>query len=224
MRTVPLKECLALEVGETIPQTKGLVKAVFARKTGIGKDGNGSVQNFILAEGGSEIKVTCWDRDDLNPFKGHQVWIMAYKGKGDKLAGVTLKNNSYNKKDGTPVDEKVIEVSKQAVIARQDAQQSLPAVSGVDSSLDEGDPEQQSTPKPASPYKPELGARVGMCMNLAVDVVNNMDISRDTPEFYKAVYEIASDFLRISHQLESGKLAPNVKERKAAKPEDAPPF
>ncbi len=220
MRTVPVKEVLEFEIGEGVPQTKGLVKAVFPIREGIGKDKDGSVQNFILADGQDEIKVVCWDREDLMPLKGHQVWIMSYKGKGDKLAGVTVKLNNYTSKTGRAISEKVIEVAKGAVIARQDAQQSLPAVTGQASEDADGDLGPQTTAKPATTYKPELGARVGMCMNLAVEIVSKMDGNPFTPVFYKQVHEVASDLLRVSHMLEDGKLAVNIKERvKAQEPQ-----
>lgn len=56
---------------------------------------------------------------------------------------------------------------------------------------------------------PQLGVRVGMCIQKAVDYCIGEGIPYCTTE----IYNRASDLIRISEHLEAGKLAPTYKER-----------
>lgn len=60
------------------------------------------------------------------------------------------------------------------------------------------------------------GAQVGACVNKAVDVTSELGVNPSDPIFYRTVYEIASDLIRVSQMLERGELAPSAKERQAA--------
>lgn len=70
---------------------------------------------------------------------------------------------------------------------------------------------QQPALKPA--HAPVYGGTVGMCLKESCNIVNQLGIDPFSPDYYKQVYEISSDLIRVALQLEAGKLAPSAKER-----------
>lgn len=76
-----------------------------------------------------------------------------------------------------------------------------------------------SAPSPTLQTSPINGATVGMAMNLAMKTLTEQ-LSHDErvdrlcrPEFWLSVLETASDIIRVSRHIESGNLAPSVKDR-----------
>lgn len=70
-----------------------------------------------------------------------------------------------------------------------------------------------TTQPPSNPHAPLMinGQTVGMAINNAVEVLRSMGVDYGQikdGEFAKAVHEIASQLIRVSHKLEQGKLAP----------------
>jgi hypothetical protein len=68
-----------------------------------------------------------------------------------------------------------------------------------------------AAPKGALPHQP-MGATVGMAVNNACHSLTAQGLQLEP----KRIFEIASDILRVSYNLERGKLAPRLAEREAA--------
>lgn len=83
---------------------------------------------------------------------------------------------------------------------------------------------QQPMPQPAQP-KPETinGQSVGMSLNNSISIALELGLKPHQPDFWPAVYEYASDILRISYKLEHAQLATKRVERAAA-PQQPPPM
>lgn len=226
MRTIPLSEVINLDPGESVPQTKGVIKATFARKSGVTNGKEWSVQNIVLQEGAAEIKCTLWNRDDVTAMKGRQVWLISHKSQKDgKLVGLTIKENTYTNKGGKEVTEKVLDVGEKAEIARSDAPQEQPEPADQDGEnvddSDDGDlgpqkPPVSSTKKPdKKPDWQPLGITVGMAINNVCASLTALG----KPLEPKTVWEMASDILRVTKSLESGTLAAPWSERQTKRPE-----
>lgn len=78
-------------------------------------------------------------------------------------------------------------------------------------------PARHSAPQPGD--KPVIGVTVGMSINNALTLLTSK-LTHDeivariiTPVFWFSVHEVASDIIRMSRLLESGKLAPAIRER-----------
>jgi hypothetical protein len=77
----------------------------------------------------------------------------------------------------------------------------------------------ESKPAISGQTFPVMGVTVGMAINNAMTLLTSK-LTHDemvgriiTPVFWSSVHEVASDIIRISRVLESGKLAPSVRER-----------
>lgn len=77
------------EPGMKIPVLIGKVEELYQRREGQGKYGPWTVQKAKLSEGRDWIFVDFWNKDDLAPYKGHQIKITDDKG-------IEVKDNSYN--------------------------------------------------------------------------------------------------------------------------------
>lgn len=121
-RTISLAEVAQMDPGESVPQTKGTVKAVFERKTGKNSNGPWSLQNFVLQDGPTEIKVCLSGRpaNEIDSLKGKQVWLMSNKSEKHGLTGVKIEENKWTDKSGKEHNDKIIKVTPSAVIARSD--------------------------------------------------------------------------------------------------------
>lgn len=99
MTLIPLKQVPTMEDREPVMGTSGTVKSVFAQKTGIGRDKDGSIQNILLTDGRTEVKVVIWDRDEI-PKKviGKKLTITQAKNGKGQWAGCTVEHNEYQGK------------------------------------------------------------------------------------------------------------------------------
>lgn len=72
--------------------------------------------------------------------------------------------------------------------------------------------------------QPINGQSVGMAIKEALTALVPGNAARlNSTSFWFEIHQFASDVIRISRQLEAGKLAPPVKERNAPKPSETPP-
>lgn len=206
-RNLSLKDVCAMGPGESVTQTKGTLKAVFKYCTGKGQDGNGTFQGAVLSDGPSEIKLKVWDRDDLTPLKGKQVWVISgTDSRNGKLIGLGIEEDEYQGKVSN-----VLVVKSKAQIVRADTPDNPQRA-------DDGDlgpqPKTQSSPQRPSPKPPRdnwqpLGATVGMAINNACANLT----ARSCVLSPNDVWEMASDLIRVSRRLEQGTLAPQWSER-----------
>ncbi len=137
-RTIPLSEVLKMDAGESVVQTKGLLEKVFERKTGTNKNGEWSLQNAVLKDGGSEIKICLSGRaaGELEPLKGREIWLISNKSEKHGLTGLKVEDNNWTDKSGNAHSDKIIKVTASAVIARSDTAQ---AAANTESSPDDDD-------------------------------------------------------------------------------------
>jgi hypothetical protein len=123
-----------------------------------------------------------------------------------------------------------IALSKNAtihVIAAPPPAAAAPTAGDTHPDLEESAP---AVPPAGAPIKwrpagPNVGAAVNFATAALLDGVphaERADLLR-SPDFWRSVHEAASDFCRVSHFLESGFLAPNVRERAAPPATPAPP-
>jgi hypothetical protein len=210
-----------MEIGEVICQTKGIIHSVYDRAERVGKNGPFTVQNCILMDGNTKVKAAFWNRDEMRPMMGKTVWLISTPGKGGKLGGVTVKDGSFTKKDGTQVNEKVIDVSQSANIGLSEKHQ--PDADEIPMGDESSEEATLPTPPPAEP-KPKLdgpmpvyGATVGCCLKEACSIVNSLGTDPFNPEYFKQVYQIASDLIRVARMLEKGELSPSAKQRQEGK-------
>lgn len=81
----------------------------------------------------------------------------------------------------------------------------------------------ESLPALNGQSQPVPGQTVGMAMKEALTaLVPGNGARMNTTAFWFEVHQFASDVIRVSRQLEAGKLAPSVKERTATKPNPQP--
>ena len=97
-----LSAVISFPAGTVVPKIEGCtVKKVFPAKTGDGQYGPWKLQGLVLADGGTEIRATAFDMDDLTYLQGKVVSLTSTgkNGKTGKPTGVSVE---ANKKDGTP--------------------------------------------------------------------------------------------------------------------------
>lgn len=81
-----------------------------------------------------------------------------------------------------------------------------------------------SQPSVNGQLQPVPGQSVGMAIKEALTALVPGNQARlNSTSFWFEVHQFASDVIRISRQLEAGKLAPSVKERNAPPPQPTPP-
>lgn len=81
-----------------------------------------------------------------------------------------------------------------------------------------------SQPSVNGQLQPVPGQSVGMAIKEALTALVPGNQARlNSTSFWFEVHQFASDVIRISRQLEAGKLAPSVKDRNAAKPSETMP-
>jgi hypothetical protein len=67
--------------GSSIQEAKGTVLKLWPRKTGVGRDGSGSMQNGTLKlECGENIEITFWDYADMKHLVNKKVTFRSKKG------------------------------------------------------------------------------------------------------------------------------------------------
>lgn len=122
-------------------------------------------------------------------------------GEGDliELSGQGLRRTEYNGKPQAAIGQKTeVHVIGKHVHAEEQTQRAAAGAPAIDGTL-----------------QPVQGQTVGMAMKeaLAIVVFERTGGERGSPIFWEDVYTVASDIIRVSRLLESGKLAPSVKER-----------
>lgn len=111
MRIVPIKEVLALDIGEKVPSTKGKIKKVFPRNEGTNAYGNWSIQNVEITEAGATVKVKLFDFEEIpKTWENRMVYVQS--AEGDKgIKGVEVAQDKYKWIEGQPI-KKLIEVKQ----------------------------------------------------------------------------------------------------------------
>ena len=227
MRLVQLADVAPLSPKEVIPYTKGVLKCVFKRTVN-GDQGPDrkwdSIQNSVIAEGQTEIKIKACDQPAIpEEWKGKVVHIFCKEG--DKgLSGVYRdENDNYKGKSSV-----VVKVTHTGTITLADGQASQPtqdAPRAAEPATRPNTPPPAQTPRSAPPANGTnhskgpvpMGATVGMAINNACASLTAQGI--ELKPFL--IMEIASDILRASHWLEAGNLSPKWSERH--KPAGNPP-
>jgi hypothetical protein len=204
-----------MDDGELVVQTSGVIKVAFARKAGEGEKGPWSVQHFVLQDGNAEIKVKAWNKDDVLPLKGKKVALLCGKDGHGKLSGLAITEEEYQGKTS-----KILELNTRGELVRYDAPQEAPEASPDDGDLGpqpSKEPAQRTpTAKPDAKWIP-MGPTVGMAINNACANLTARGLELEPA----AVYNVASDLLRVSQRLEGGKLAAPYSERKPSAPKPA---
>lgn len=97
-----LSQVISFPAGTVVPKIEGVtVKKVFPPKTGEGQYGPWKLQGLVLADGGTEIRATAFDCEDLSYLQGKVVSLASTgtNAKTKKPTGVTV---DANKQNGTP--------------------------------------------------------------------------------------------------------------------------
>lgn len=158
MPVLTVSEVLQRQVGEQIPECRGTLKAIYKRSTGINARGPWSLQNAVLTDGKSDLKIKLSDKDEISEaWKGREVWLLATHGK-QGFTGLRFEEDSYtDKKTGKPVKSLILKVTPtgsitlNVAVAPKPAQTPPPNVpcdaEGRPIDPDEGEPERPPEPK-----------------------------------------------------------------------------
>ena len=222
-----------LPIGSQVPLVIGTLVDFEKRRTGIGKH-DSTVQSATLKDNaGDEIRINIWNHPDYSGRKGEAVRIVGVIEKGKCSTEVIL--NTYKN-----TEAKELKVGKNSIFLTNgttalesrtaaETPQTAPAPSVGQQSEGAGNPPPPSGK--AATGKPIAGQTVGANLKLAIDIVSRgftetdeftWDNYVDTPDFWRRVWHVASDLIRVAHRLERGILAPSLKERLAPKPVEPP--
>lgn len=203
---------------------QGKVVKVYDYRTGVGKEGKGTVQNAEFQDGkGDKIKVSVWDHPDLTPLEGKEIVLHSSRGGNNKFGGVAVKHGSYvakkdglNHKTGDRVATIELSVSRLGQFHTVELYGQNNSNSGVSSPTPAPDPQPASNglKTQGNGLKPIHGASVGMGINQACTYL----ISKGEELDPKKVYQIASGLVKVAQHMESGHLY----EPKEDKTEDVP--
>lgn len=152
---------------------------------------------------GVQITAVFWDQRDLSRFNG---CVCHFAGQG-------MKRTEYKGEQQVSMSAK----STVNIVGRATNQGGQNAGSGQPQGQRQGNPA-GAGPGPSSASSAIHGATVGMAINQACGLIKDtqqpLELSYlHSPAFSKDLYLIASDIIRISRVLESGKLAPNPAQR-----------
>ena len=207
-----IEQIKGMEDGLVITRIDGIVKALFPRKTGSSDKGEWSVQTLILAQGQSEIPVSLWNKDAIpDNIKGKAVSLVAFKG---SKGWSGLYKNTGKSKDGSPRIE--IRGTKSADII----------VGGLDAPVDNATPEAAPVSAPVEKKAHDFaasgvyGATAGMAVKEAVTWAREQGANPADKATWEWVFNVASDIVRVAFLIESGKLAPPIKDRNKPAAED----
>jgi hypothetical protein len=206
-------------VGTPVPMIQGVITEVYEYKTNVGKH-QATIQSAILRDNaGDKIRLNIWNHKDYAPDKGRAITIIAVTEKG-KCSTRSMANDYYT----PPAIE--LEVTKTSQILFSGSSDATPPPDHSEQGNSGSEAPPTST-KSAPVARRIDGKNVGMCVKEAVGIVMRVE-GADTldfvlsPDFSRDVWTIASDLIRVSGELEEGKLALSAKQRwLKAHPEDA---
>jgi len=192
---------------------------------------------YEIEDNGFRSEAKFWNRDldEINGFIGNQIEVEAASNKG-KACGLEVgEDNRQNPQlsisencaisfiDGGRQYERPAPQQQR----QQHTQQQRPAYQQPQQPQQQrsyqASNQAQQRPAPQQQNHPHapLGITVGMAINNAVQLIKENSVNIEgfndylgSPEFSRDLHELASDILRISRVLETGKLAPPVKERR----------
>ena len=203
-------------VGSPVALVHGVLTEVYEYRTGIGKN-KSTVQSAMLQDStGDKIRLNIWNHKDYMGNKGAPVTIIAVTDKG-KCSTRSIENTYHT----PPTLE--LEISKTSqILFSGDQGQAAPA---DHSDPSESDPaaREGSAPRSQAVKRPINGQNAGMCVKEAIGLVKEAagELTWEylkSPDFYKDVWEISSNLVRVSRMVEGGDLAPRF-----FKPGENPP-
>lgn len=223
MKVSTLSEVKRMDGGLPVPCVRGILKTLFKPKRGEGQYGPWCLQNGELTDGKTTVKVLFANRDEEVPqnWRGKQVVITSYRG--DKgWEGVIADDNEYK---GTTTRQ--IKVTKTAEVALDDGAEPSDNDGGEAPAPRRNTTTAAPTNKPGLTTPPAVpggvfGGTVGMCIKEACTTVNALGTDPFSVEYYQQVKRIASSLIRVSLDLEKGKLSPAPWAAEAPKPAPKP--
>ncbi len=193
--------------GTVIDSIQVKVAAVYERKTGTGRDGNGSVQNCELQDSaGNSVRAGVWDHPDLTPLKGQEVILHSSTGKRG-FGGVSVKFSDFKKKNE-------LSVSRQGQfqhleVFKSNAAATSPAKAVSSPMADVAAPAHTDTAKQDKPSsKAILGVTVGMSLNNACNILAGNGFNPET--FENDLHILASKIIKVGQKLGAGELIENT--------------
>ena len=206
---------------------------------------------YEIEDNGFRSEAKFWNRDldEINGFIGNQIEVEAASNKG-KACGLEVgEDNRQNPQlsisencaisfiDGgrqyqrpAPHQQRQQHTQQQyrgESEPPQHSYQSQPAPQQQRNYQAPNQAQQRPTPQQQNRPRAPLGITVGMAINNAVklitDIAQPSDEYLDSLDFSRDLHRIASDILRVSSLLETGKLAPPVKDRRGQPQQQSAP-
>lgn len=106
MKQTTIREALGMEAGQDVLAISGTVTSVYERKASApGATRAWSVQNLVIGDNGSSIKLAFWDRAEFGKdMKGRPVLLKATKNGKGKWAGLLIEHHTP---EGKPVEVRI---------------------------------------------------------------------------------------------------------------------
>lgn len=146
MRTIPIAQISDMSPGETVPSIVGTLRAAYPQSRGQTDKGPWSVQNMILADGQSSVKVKLWDHDAVSEaWVGKAVCLHSHESQKG-LTGLKVESDTYK-----GVTSKIIKATATAVIVLAEASETAPASAPDPAPASAPAPAPAHTPVPAAP-------------------------------------------------------------------------
>lgn len=192
----------------TTPVT-AVVSEIKERRTINGNYGPSTTQSAKLTQGQDWIYAEFVNQDDITDAEGQTITMLSTEGKHG-FNGVAVKK--VEKGDRTFTNLRITAAAN-VNMGQPTGQAQAPVQQNQTQP-----PMQQPRPTPVQevPASAIHGATVGMAIGRAIDVMGNVGMlseeSLGTKQFAKDLFAVASQIIRVSQAMESGRLAP--------KPED----
>jgi hypothetical protein len=120
------KQLDGFEPKDIIKTVTGKVTRLYEPKTFQGERGEFTVQNGLIEVDGDILALKFWNQTQPTEMAGKTVTLSSTRSKHG-LNGVVMDHESYDKKDGTHVDQDVIKVSKTGKVEWEGAPVAKPA-------------------------------------------------------------------------------------------------
>ena len=216
-----LKDIAKLPDKCPVDSTQALVAKVFPQVTVNTKFGQKSKQDFVLKDAsGFEMRAEVWGQADIGTYEGKE--IILKQGKPGK--GLEFSRQMYTAKGASEAKEYTkLSVSNsgqfQVVNGPGANAQIMPTQAKQEMTLDEGPYDPPTKADPPAPKSLGLvsGQSVGCSLNCAAELMRYLYSPTDLAAklndgtYWTQVKQIASDQIRLSSDLEHGKLHENVK-------------